>query len=32
MNEQTPETPTTTAQPAPMAVRLNAVKPKATLS
>ena len=30
MNEQTPETPTPTAQPAPMAVRLNAVKPKAT--
>jgi len=30
MNEQTPETPKPTTQPAPMAVRLNAVKPKAT--
>ncbi len=30
MNDQTPENPTSTSQPAPMAVRLNAVKPKAT--
>ena len=30
MNDQTPENPTSTSQPAPMAVRLNAVKPRAT--